>query len=167
MQTITGVCSMNDPSRASAEDEFDDHAASTEIDRQRRLVDQAMTMQSALRDWDRAFGTSLVCIVLVTALIGVAFAFAGGDQSVVILGVRAGRATWLGWLAVATFALTLIELVLDPRGAARRRADAVRALAVLKGEYRTAAPHGEVREVARRLSRRYEAVMVAIQLGWL
>jgi len=153
---------MTDPSPPDGRDELGDDAARAEIDRQRRLVDQAMTMQSALRDWDRALGTSLVCVVLVAALVGVAFAFAGGDQPVAVLGLRARRATWLGWLAVVTFALTLVELVLDPRGAARRRAQAVRALATLKSEYRTAVPHGQARDAAERLSQRYEAVMGSI-----
>jgi len=116
-------------------------------------------MQSALRDWDRAYGTTLVCLVLVASLIGVAFAFAAGGQIVSIMGIRAQRTTWLGWLAVFTFALTLVQLVLDPLGAGRRRAQAVRTLASLKGEYRTAMPVGQEEEIAKRLSKQYETIM--------
>jgi hypothetical protein len=136
--------------------------ARTEIDRQRRLVDQSISMQAALRDWNRIFGTSLVCVVLITSLVGVAFAFAGGEQTISILGLRAQRTTWLGWLAVFTFALTLLQLVLDPGGSGRRRAHAVQALATLKGEYRAAVRVGHEREVAERLSQQYEAVMRSI-----
>lgn len=141
----------------SAED-----SARTEINRQRRLVDQSISMQSTLRDWDRIFGTSLVCVVLITSLIGVAFAFAGGGQTVSILGLHAQRTTWLGWLAVFTFALTLFQLVLDPGGSGRRWAHAVQALATLKGEYRTAVPIGQAQEATERLSQQYEAVMRSI-----
>jgi len=137
----------------------DEELARAEIDRQRRLVDQSISMQATLRDWDRIFGTSLVCVVLITSLIGVAFAFAGGGQTISIFGLQAQRTTWLGWLAVFTFALTLLQLVLDPGGSGRRRAHAVQTLATLKGEYRTAAPIGQAQEAAERLSQQYEAVM--------
>jgi hypothetical protein len=113
---------MNDQSRSESSESPDEGVARSEISRQRRLVDQAASMQSALRDWDRGLGTALVCTVLIASLIGVAFAFAAGGQTVSILGIHAQRTTWLGWLAVFTFAITLIQLVLDPRGAGRRRA---------------------------------------------
>lgn len=129
--------------------------------RQRRLVDQSASMQAALRDWDRAVGTGLVCLVLIGSVVALAFAFAGGDEPVTLLGVRARRATWLGWLAVGTFAVTLLELVLDPRGAARRRADAVKALAALKGEYRSVTEPVGATEAAR-LTERYGEVMAAV-----
>lgn len=154
---------MSDPSRSNGSDTPAEEAARQEINRQRRLIDQITSMQSALRDWDRAFGTALVCVVLIASLIGVAFAFAGGgDQTASILGVDAHRLTWLGWLAVLTFALTLIQLVLDPRGAGRRRAQAVEALATLMGEYRTSVADGQAQETAERLSQRYEAVMGSV-----
>jgi hypothetical protein len=153
---------MNDQSRSESSESPDEGVARSEISRQRRLVDQAASMQSALRDWDRGLGTALVCTVLIASLIGVAFAFAAGGQTVSILGIHAQRTTWLGWLAVFTFAITLIQLVLDPRGAGRRRAHAVQALAALKGEYRTAVPIGQAREAAERLSQRYAAVMDSI-----
>jgi len=137
-------------------------AARTEIDRQRRLVDQTTSMQSALRDWDRVVGTSLVCIVLVASVVGVAFAFAGGSPTVAILGIHAHRVTWLGWLAVLTLVLTLIQLVLDPGGAGRRRAQAVQALGTLKAEYRAKVSVADVEEAAERLSQRYDAVMSSI-----
>lgn len=154
---------MSKLSRSSNSDTPAEEAARTEINRQRRLIDQSASMQAALRDWDRALGTSLVCVVLIASLIGVAFAFAGGGGQIIsILGLHAQRVTWLGWLAVLTFALTLIELVLDPRGAARRRAQAARALGTLKGEYRATVAAGQAQKAAERLSQRYEAVMGSI-----
>jgi hypothetical protein len=153
---------MSDQPRPDQEGISAEESASTEINRQRRLVDQSASMQAALRDWDRIFGTSLVCVVLVTSLIGVAFAFSGGGQTISILGLQAQRTTWLGWLAVFTFALTLLQLVLDPGGSARRRAQAVQALATLKGEYRTVVPVGQENEAEERLSQQYEAVMRSI-----
>lgn len=136
-----------------------EHAARLEMERQRRQVDQVLSMHSALRDWNRAVGTTLICVVLIASVLGVAFAFAGGSQEVVIFGVAAQRATWLGWLAVVTFAISLVELVLDPRGASRRRDQAVRSLAALKGEYRATVPEGQEVQESARLSERYEAVM--------
>jgi hypothetical protein len=153
---------MTDLSPSEGSETPAEDAALEEIRRQRRLVDQTTSMQSALRDWDRTFGTFLVCLVLIGSLIGVAFAFAGGGQTVSILGIGAQRVTWLGWLAVIIFAVTLIELVLDPRGAGRRRAQAVRALGTLKGEYRTTVAAGQAQETAERLSQRYEAVMSSV-----
>jgi|SRR5215469_14303247 len=153
---------MTDPARSGGNVTSAEPAADVEINRQRRLVNQTASMQSTLRDWDRAFGTALVCVVLVTALIGVAFAFAGNGQTVTILGIHAARATWLGWLAVFTFTVTLLELVLDPRGASRRRAQAVQDLGALKGEYRAAAPGGQAQQTPAQLSKHYEAVMGSI-----
>jgi hypothetical protein len=148
------ITEAGDPAEQSSRDE---------IKRQSRLIDQTISMQAALRDWNRTIGTSLACIVLIASLIGVAFAFAGGgEQMISLLGIRAQRVTWLGWLAVLTFALTLIDLVIDPRGAARRRAEAARTLGNLKTEYRAAVPSGQARESAERLSQRYEAVMGSI-----
>src|SRR5206468_66268 len=112
--------------------------AESEAERQRRLVDQAVTMQAALRDRYHALGLVLQCVVLSGAVLALAFAFASGDSRVTIFGKTAGRATWLGWLAVLTFVLILIELVLDLRGKAKERDSAVRALSALKGEYRIA-----------------------------
>lgn len=123
-----------------------------------RLLDQTISMQAALRDWYSAIGTAMVAVVLVMSVVGIAFAFAGGDTHVTVLGVTALRTTWLGWLAVATFSLTLIELVLDPRGAGRRRSEAVRELAALKADYRAAEASGPGDEESQRLSERYRDV---------
>src|SRR6476469_2585365 len=111
-------------------------ASSEELDRQRRVVDQSMSMQSRLRDISRIIGTTLVTLVLLGSVVSLGFAFAAGDEAVVIFGVSAARTTWLGYLAMVTFGLTLVELILDPRGIARKREQAVRALASLKAEYR-------------------------------
>ena len=133
-----------------------------EIARQRRLVDQMLTMQARLRDQDRVVGTLIVCTVLLASLAGVAFAFAGSSPALRLLGVTAARATWLGWLAVGTAALTLVELVVDRRGAAQRRADAVRLLGALKAEYRVPPAAGQEVPEAARLSERYAQVMEAV-----
>lgn len=138
-------------------DEID--AALEEIARQRRLVDQMSTMHSLLRDTARRQGTTLLSVILVASVVAVAFAFAGGGQRVEILGVKAARATWLGWLAVMTFSLTLIDLVLDRRGTAGRHDDAVRQLSMLKSEYRTRPSRETAVEVRDRLSDRYQTVM--------
>lgn len=126
--------------------------------REARLLDQAISMQAALRDWYRAAGTALVVFVLLLSVTGLAFAFAGGDDNVTLLGTTARRATWLGWLAVVTFSLTLVELVLDPRGASRWRAEAVRAMAALKNEYRAAANNDADEDARQRLSERFREV---------
>ena len=130
-----------------------------EISRQRRLVDQLITMHSALRDGYTAQSTTLICVMLVASVVGIAFAFAGGSTQVTIVGLTADRSTWLGWLAVLTFSLTLIDLVLDLRGAARRHDDAVRQLAALKSEYRIPPPPGQEVAERERRSQRYQAVV--------
>lgn len=138
---------MNDPAAGPARE--------TVPEKEARLVDQAISMQAALRDSYGAAGTGLVVLVLVLSVIGVAFAFAGGDEPVELFGRTARRTTWLGSLAVLTFSLTLVDLVLDPRGESRRRGEAVRALAALKNEYRAAAAAGADPEIHARLSETY------------
>jgi hypothetical protein len=133
-----------------------------ELKRQRRLVDQGLTMQARLRDRDRRIGTSLLCAILILSVVGVAFAFAGSDHEVTLAGLTAARATWLGWLAVGTLALVLVELVVDRRGAAQRRADAVRVLGALKAEYRVPTAAGEEVATAARMSERYAQAMETI-----
>lgn len=137
-------------------------AQEAELRRQRRLVDQNLTMQARLRDRAQVTGTVLVCTILVASVVGVAFAFANTSVHVTLVGVTADRSTWLGWLAVVTASLTLVELVLDRRGAAQRRSEAVKALAVLKAEYRTRTEGAAEVERAVRLSERYAQVMDTI-----
>jgi len=150
---------MPDPAQAPEEIV---RQAMVEFSRQRRLVDQSLTMQARLRDRDRVVGTLLICAMLVASLIGVAFAFAGSNPLLTVLGVSATRATWLGWLAFCTAVLTFIELVVDRRGAAQLRADAVRILGALKSEYRVPPhPGTEVAEAAR-LSERYGQAMETV-----
>jgi hypothetical protein len=137
-------------------------AALAEIKRQRRLVDQMSTMHSLMRDRARVQGVLLVCVVLVASVVATAFAFAGGDDTVSIFGVEAKRSTWLGWFAVATFSLTLVDLVLDRRGVAGRYGDAVRQLSTLKAEYRTMPPAAVSVEECSRLTALYQAAMEAL-----
>jgi hypothetical protein len=154
---------MTSDAHAGDQDEIAEQVALAEIRRHARLVDQAMSMQATLRDWDRVLGTTLTGVVLIASLIGVAFAFAGdGSQRISLISLNAERVTWLGWLAVITFALTLLTLILDPQGAARRRGQAVRSLGALKREYRIHIAQGHARETAERLARRYDAVMASV-----
>jgi hypothetical protein len=136
--------------------------AREEFDRERRLVDQMLSMQARLRDWYRGGATFMTCTILGASTVGIAFAFAGNDGSVDVIGVQADRTTWLGWLAVATFVVTLIDLVLDLRGAARQRQDAVDQLGDLKAGYYAPIDPTEEPLALQRLSERYRATMGAI-----
>jgi hypothetical protein len=133
-----------------------------ELRRQRRLVDQGLTMQARLRDRDQLVGTSLLCAILALSVVGVAFAFAGADHTVTLVGITAARTTWLGWLAVGTLILVLVELVVDRRGAAQRRSDAVRVLGALKAEYRVPPAAGDEVAAAARMSERYAQAMETV-----
>ncbi|WP_291755655.1 hypothetical protein [Cellulomonas sp. 73-92] len=92
---------------------------------------------------------------------GIAFAFATNDDVVTIAGLDAQRATWLGWLAVVAGALSTIDLIIDRRGAARRRGEAVALLSALKAEYRAAA-QGLGEPEAARLEGRYIDIVTRI-----
>jgi len=133
----------------------------TEIRRQRRMIDQTTSMQAALRDWSRILGNVLTCAVLVASLIGVAFAFADDNRRVTLLGITALRSTWLGWLAVAAFAAALIQLVLDPAGASKRRAAAVEALARAKDSYRSEPSPEDAGDERERLTTVYETAIAS------
>lgn len=127
-----------------------------------RHVDQAASMQASLRGAYSAVGVTLAVVVLVLSAVALAFAFAGGDAPVTILGVSARRATWLGWLAIGIFSLTLVDLLTDPRGAARRRAEAVKAYASLKDDIRSARTDSEPPpDAVERASERYAQVSAA------
>lgn len=140
----------------------DVETALAEIERQRRLVDQMSTMHSLMRDRARLQGVLLVCVVLVASVVATAFAFAGGSDTVSIFGLEGQRSTWLGWFAVVIFSLTLVDLVLDRRGAAGRYGDAVRQLSTLKADYRTIPPPAVAVEECKRLTELYQAVMEAL-----
>jgi hypothetical protein len=146
----------------SAQSQTAIEAARKEIARQRRLIDQTITAHSLLRDRYLRRATVMTCGLLAASVLATAFAFASGEPRVTILGVSAQRATWLGWFAVVTFTVTLIDLVLDWRGSKRKHEAAVRQLAVLKTEYRTPPEPGTEVEQRDRLSERYQTVMDAI-----
>lgn len=140
----------------------DDQPEPTPLNELARRVDQAASMQASLRGAYSAVGVTLAVVVLVLSAVGLAFAFAGGDAPVTILGVSARRATWLGWLAVATFSLTLVNLLTDPRSAARRRAEAVEEYAALKGDIRSARTDSEPSsDAVERALERYAQVSAA------
>jgi hypothetical protein len=124
-----------------------------------RRVDQAASMQASLRGAYSAVAVTLAVVVLVLSAVVLAFAFAGDEAPVTILGVTARRATWLGWLAVGIFSLTLVDLLTDPRGASRRRAESVKAYAALKDDIRSAIAETDPgRDAVARLSERYAQI---------
>lgn len=133
-----------------------------EFDRERRVVDQMLTMQAHLRDAYRLAETALTCTILVASTISISFAFAAPGGQLTIVGIRADRTTWLGWLAVATFAVTLVDLVLDLRGSARQRRDAVVHLGNLKSAYYAPIDSADELAAFERLSERYRATMGSI-----
>lgn len=131
----------------------------TPVLRQMRLVDQALSMHSTLRD--RAARTSMIITVtlLCASVVSTAFAFAGTDSEVTLFGLEASRSTWLGVLSVALFCGTLAELVMDRRGAARSHEGAVRLLFDLKSDYRQVDATGHWPTAQARLADRYDQVM--------
>lgn len=131
--------------------------ARRELSRQNDVLDMMISMQASLRDWNKRLGTALTCLILSLSVLGLGFAFAAGGTTVQLLGVSAQRATWLGWLSVFTAALTLTDLVLDLRGAARKRADAVARMSELKTANRASAVTGASELPAR--SETYHRVM--------
>ena len=135
-------------------------ASESEFERQRRLVDAAVSMHAALRDRYNRLGLGLLLATLGASALGLAFAFAPSNAQVTVLGVEADRATWLGWLALCTFVGTIADLVLDWRGKARERDAAVRALAALKADYRSA-DQADAERLAG-LAARYAAVSDAV-----
>ncbi len=149
---------MGEASTRQANDD-DIESMQRELNRQRRVLDQTLSMQASLRDLDRILGTLLVCIILLTSLLGVAFAFTGGDEIVTLVGIEAHRTTWLGWLAVTSFATALVELVVDLRGSARRRGEAAKALTRLKGDYRSELAAGPTEASFVELSQKYYDAM--------
>ena len=129
------------------------------LDRQRRLVDQMTTMHARLRDRARMQGVGLTVSVLVGSVVATAFAFAGSSTEVSMLGVSALRSTWLGWLAVIIFSVTLIDLVIDRRSQARAHQDAVERLADLGSCYRSSdRDPGELNSLYQEVVRQIPAV---------
>ncbi|WP_433361604.1 hypothetical protein ACQPZX_28810 [Actinoplanes sp. CA-142083] len=133
--------------------------AREETQRQRDVVDLMASAHATLRDRYRRRATVMTCTLLAASVVATAFAFAAGDTKVTLLGVTLDRSAWLGWFAVATFTLTLADLVLDWRGNGRRHEDAVRQLAGLKAEYRRPLPAGAEAAARARLTGRYQSVM--------
>lgn len=132
-----------------------------EVTRQQRLVDQALSIHAALRDRANRVATITTVTLLCASAIGTALAFAGDDTPLQLLGLQATTSTWLGAFSVVVFCGTLSELVTDRRGTARRHDAAVRLLADLKSEYRSAAPDGDASWTTAqgRLRERYDHVM--------
>lgn len=136
--------------------------AADELKRQRRLVDQMATMQSALRDRSTTQAQALRVSQLVLSVVATAFAFAGSAVDLTLLGVTAQRTTWLGWLAVAILCLAVVDLVFDRSGEAGKRDSAVRQLASLKSGYRVDPNSDEIEEHLDDMTQRYETTMDAV-----
>jgi len=107
-----------------------------EFHRQRRLVDQMMTMHALLRDRYRRRRLSLLLGTLALAVLGAGFAFASNAGRVTIAGISGRRDTWLGVLSLAILFLTVTDLVTDWAGRSREHKQAVSSLARLKAEFR-------------------------------
>lgn len=136
--------------------------ARDELKRQRRLVDQTASMQSALRDRFAAQSRALRVSQLVLSVVATAFAFASSDVELTLLGVSADRTTWLGWLAVAILSLSVADLVFDRAGHAGRHKGAVRQLAALKSGYRVDPQPDQLEAHLREMTERYETTMDAL-----
>ncbi len=122
--------------------------------RQRRVTDMLVSMHSDLRDTYARRATATTSAILVLTALGATAAFANGAVPLTILGLSAARATWAGFLTFGTFALVLVDLVLDHRGAESRHADAAKRLAELKARFRE--PYDPA--TAASLAQRYEEV---------
>ncbi len=133
-----------------------------EITRQDRLVDQLMSMHSALRDRASSSTTTITVVLLCASVFSIGFAFAGDLAHVTLLGMTAARSTWLGILAVLTFCGILADLVADRRSVARKHDGAVRLLADLKSAYRVVDPGEPPLDRRARLGARYQAVMAEL-----
>lgn len=117
-----------------------------------------ITAHSILRDRYARRSLVMTCGLLVASTVATAFAFAAGEAVVRVGPVVAQRSTWLGWFAVLTFAVTLVDLTVDWKAGKRRHEDAVRRLSELKAELRTPpAP-----EEQAKLSLRYQVVMDSV-----
>jgi len=142
---------MTDPAKPAS-------GRSEESGRQERLADQLLSMHSYLRDWHSRTAKAITSAILVLTALGATVAFAGGDVKLTILGETATRATWAGFLTFATFALVLVDLVLDQRGAAAAHSNAARRLSDLKARYRAS----ENPETPARLTEHYVEVTTEI-----
>lgn len=125
----------------------------------KRLVDQALSMHSKLRDRAARTSTIITVTLLCATVVSTAFAFAGGDSDITLFGLEASRSTWLGVLSVALFCGTLAELITDRRGVARNHEAAVRLLFDLKSDYRQVEAAGDWSAAQARLAQRYDHVM--------
>jgi hypothetical protein len=133
-----------------------------EFRREYRLVDQAISMQARLRDWNLAAANLLTFTVIVASVVGVAFAFASNENELSLLGITAQRTTWLGWLAIVSLSVAIIDLVVDRRAAAGKRQEAVRLLSDLKAAYSSPVDADEASEHYADLRQRYGSVTNAL-----
>lgn len=119
-------------------------------------------MHSALRDRYAAQGKTLRVAQLVLSVVATAFAFAGDNADVALLGLTANRTTWLGWVAVMILTLSIVDLVFDKSGHAGQHDSAVRQLATLKAGYRVDPAPEEESAHLDQMTERYETTMDSI-----
>lgn len=133
-------------------------AVQREIRRQRRVVDQQLTIYSILANRYDRYATALTMCVLAGSTVTAGFAFAA-DARLTIIGVSASRTTWIGWLSLLTFLLSLVEITTGWRKKAARYRDGAVRLSELKSVYRGADIDALTRERAAELSAAYQRTM--------
>ena len=131
-----------------------------EVKRQARVVDQMLSMHSALRDRysRKAIGLTIVILGLSVVLCTITFL---PDSALEPLGISAAANRFIiGGLGSLVFFLALMELFLRWQAISVHHSDAAEELAKLKLQYRTALSRGEVDPGAcEMLKQAYEACM--------
>jgi hypothetical protein len=130
-----------------------------EISRQRRVVDQQLTIYSILRDRYQRCAVVSTLLILAGSLVVTAFAFTSNNATIRLPGVSASRTIWIGWLGLAVFFITLIDLVVDWKKKAERYGEAARRLGALKSSYRGLNFERLNSDEIANLSRHYGSVM--------
>ena len=99
-------------------------------------MDQMLSQHARLRDRYRRRRLFLVLATMALGLLGAGFAFASNDVRVIILGVGAGRDTWLGVLALIVLLLGVVDLATSWDESAHAHQEATLRLARLKAQFR-------------------------------
>lgn len=130
-----------------------------EFSRQRRLVDQLVSMHASLAGRYQARRTASLLLVMGLSVLGAGFAFAASGVTFAMFGVEAARETWVGALALLVLGLTIADLVTDWAGRCRSHQAAVRELAALKVAYREVRSPAAAGVSSQGLTLRYNALM--------
>lgn len=127
-----------------------------ELDREFRVIDQMLSMHSALRDRYRRRRTALVLLTMALAILGAGFAFATDKPKITILGVEATRDKWLGVVSLIVLLLGVVDLVTDWSMRARGYGEAAKRLGNLKLKMRACQLAGYQRQAVDRLRAAYD-----------